>query len=95
MLLEPREQDAEFFAINPLAFWRRADAIRSGFESVRRTIDQNFDALAEVLPAYGFAMDRKVAARRASRLRSSHGWRVSEREDGPEEMPHLRAVGGS
>jgi predicted acylesterase/phospholipase RssA len=93
VLLEPREQDAEFFAINPLAFWRRADAIRSGFESVRRTIDQNFDALSEVLPAYGFAMDRKVAARRASRLRSSHGWRVSAREDGPEEMPHLRAVG--
>ena len=46
VLLEPRDSDAEFFAINPLAFWKRAQAIREGFESVRETIEQNYDQLA-------------------------------------------------
>ncbi len=80
VLLEPREQDAEFFGTNPLAFWQRADAIRQGFESVRVSIDDNFDELSEVFEKYGLEMDRKAAARRASRLRNSKGWRVSKRE---------------
>jgi len=94
VLLEPREQDADFFAINPLAFWKRADAIREGFESVRVTIEQNFDALSEVFSRYGLRMDRRAAQRRAIRLRASRGWRVSDREGEPEPpSPLLRVVG--
>src|SRR5690606_23413179 len=52
LLLEPRERDAEFFNVNPLAFWKRADAIQHGFESVRMTLEQNFDAVSEVLAHY-------------------------------------------
>jgi NTE family protein len=94
VVLEPREQDADFFAINPLAFWKRADAIRAGFESVRVTIEQNFDALEDVFSRYGLHMDRRAAQRRAIRLRTSRGWRVSE-EDGEAETPspQLRVVG--
>jgi hypothetical protein len=95
VLLEPREQDADFFAINPLAFWKRADAIREGFESVRVTIEQNYDALSDVFSRYGLRLDRAAAQRRAARLRASRGWRVSDREpeaDAP--SPHLRVVGG-
>jgi predicted acylesterase/phospholipase RssA len=95
VLLEPREEDADFFAINPLAFWKRADAIREGFESVRVTIEQNYDALSDVFSRYGLRMDRRAAQRRAVRLRASRGWRVSDREseaDAP--SPHLRVVGG-
>ena len=95
VLIEPREQDADFFAINPLAFWKRADAIRAGFESVRVTIEQNFDALSDVFSRYGLRMDRRVAQRRAVRLRASRGWRVSDRESEPEPpSPQLRVVGG-
>ena len=96
MLLEPREQDADFFAINPLAFWKRADAIRDGFESVRVTIEQNYDALADVFSRYGLRMDRRAAQRRAARLRQSRGWRVSDREGEPESpSPALRVVTAS
>jgi NTE family protein len=95
VLLEPREQDAEFFAINPLAFWKRADAIREGFESVRVTIEQNYDALSELFARYGLRMDRRAAQRRATRLRASRGWRVSDRDSEAEPpSPQLRVVGG-
>ena len=96
VLLEPREQDADFFAINPLAFWKRADAIREGFESVRVTIEENYDALADVFSRYGLRMDRRAAQRRAARLRASRGWRVSNRESEPESSsPPLRVVTAS
>ncbi len=95
VLLEPKEGDAEFFRINPLAFWRRADAIRAGFESVHRTIEQNFAELSAVLGAYGFSMDRRLAARRAARLRAARGWRVSHSEERVAESPRLRAAGGN
>jgi predicted acylesterase/phospholipase RssA len=95
VLLEPREQDADFFAINPLAFWKRADAIRQGFESVRGSIEQNFDAVSDVFSRYGLRMDRAAAQRRAARLRASRGWRVSDREaEAAPPSPHLRVVGG-
>jgi NTE family protein len=93
VLLEPREHDAEFFAINPLAFWKRADAIREGFESVRVTLEQNYDQLSELLGRYGLQMDRQVARRKAARLRASRGWKLSEPAE-PEaaEGPRLRLV---
>ena len=88
------EYDAEFFAINPLAFWKRAQAIREGFESVRVTIEQNYDQLARVLGRYGLEMDRKAARRKAARLREARGWRITE-EPPPakvRETPPLRLV---
>ena len=95
VLLEPRNQDADFFAINPLAFWKRADAIRQGFESVRNTIEQNYEALSDVFSRYGLRMDRGAAQRRAARLRASRGWRVCDREgEEAPPSPHLRVVGG-
>lgn len=74
VVLEPAESDARFFAINPLAFWRRGEAMQHGFESVRGTIHRNFGALAEVLGAYGLEMSRTASDRRARRLRRLRGW---------------------
>jgi predicted acylesterase/phospholipase RssA len=94
VLLEPRDGDAEFFAINPLAFWKRAQAIREGFESVRVTIEQNYDQLERVLGRYGLEMDRKAARRKAARLREARGWKITE-EPVPSkapEAPPLRLV---
>jgi predicted acylesterase/phospholipase RssA len=73
VLLEPREQEAGFFAINPLAFWRREEAMRHGFESVSATIEQNFDQLDAVLRLYGLRMGRKQARRRSTRLELLRG----------------------
>jgi hypothetical protein len=78
VLLEPREHDADFFGINPLAFWRRAESIRHGFESVRVTIEQNYDQLEAVFGQYGLEMDREAARRKAAKLRGARGWKITE-----------------
>ena len=57
-----------------------------GFESVRVTIEQNYDQLAEVLARYGLEMDRKAARRKAARLREARGWKLTE-EPAPAEAP--------
>ena len=98
VLLEPREHDADFFAINPLAFWKRAEAIRHGFESVRVTLEQNYEVLNEVFGPYGLEMDRATARRKAARVRAARGWKISEPPPEPtdeEDEPGLRLVGES
>ena len=94
LLLEPREREAEFFAMNPLAFWKRDQAIEHGFESVRMTVEQNFTQLQDVLSQYGLEMDRDTARRRAERARADQGWRgePKEVEEEAERRP-LRLVG--
>jgi NTE family protein len=94
VLLEPREHDFDFFAINPVAFWRRADAIRHGFESVRVTVEQNFDQLEPVFRRYGIELDREAARKKAAKVRASRGWKVTGSSDDPApESPRLRVVG--
>ena len=97
VLLEPREHDADFFGINPIAFWRRAEAIRHGFESVRVTIEQNFAQLETVLGRYGLEMDRDSARRKAARLRAARGWKITDTPKpsppSDEDEPKLRLVG--
>jgi predicted acylesterase/phospholipase RssA len=92
VLLEPREHDRHFFAVNPMAFWKRAEAVQHGFESVRDTIERNFDQLSEVFGQYGIEMSRETASQRARELREERGWdTVDEAADPNEERP-LRLV---
>ena len=94
VLLEPRERDANYFATNPLAFWKRSEAVEHGFESVRTTIEQNYDQLQTVFNRYGLRLDRTAARRRATRARASQGWTGEhELEDEPEDERPLRLVG--
>ncbi len=95
VLIEPRESDADYFATNPIAFWKRAQAVQHGFESVRSTIEQNFEQLESVFSRYGIALDRAAAGRRAARARVAQGWDEvppEEREESEGE-PGLRLVG--
>jgi predicted acylesterase/phospholipase RssA len=57
VLIEPTETDADFFTLNPLAFWNRRTAARQGFNSVRRAIEQNVGEVERVLAAYGMECD--------------------------------------
>jgi NTE family protein len=91
VLLEPREQEAEFFAMNPLAFWKRADAVEHGFTSVRHTVEQNFAALDEVFTRYGIEMSRDQAERKADQAHADRGWKRVE--TGSEGERSLRLVG--
>jgi len=94
VLLEPRESDADVFATNPLAFWKRSVSLQHGFDSVRGTIEQNFDQLQDVLGRYGLEMNREMARTRAAHTRIENGWQASDSEPMEEfdEAP-LRLVG--
>ena len=89
VLLEPREQEAEFFALNPLAFWKRADAVEHGFTSVRQTIEQNFTELRDVFAHYGIEMSREAAQVKAEQAHGERGW-ARDLDSG--ERPSLRVV---
>ncbi len=92
VLLEPRERDADFFALNPLAFWKRGAAIQQGFESVRMTVEQNFDQLQAVFGRYGVELDRQAARRRAERIRAERGWKAAPEPEVDEGERPLRLV---
>jgi hypothetical protein len=53
VLIEARESDEKFFDLNPLEFWNRADAVRHGLESVRRTLLDSSEVLAPIFGRYG------------------------------------------
>jgi hypothetical protein len=56
IVIEARETDEKFFGTNPIAFWKRADSVRHGFESVRRTLLDHAEVLAPVLERYGLEL---------------------------------------
>lgn len=60
ILIEPKEDDSEFFELNPLLFWNRAKAASQGFHSVSRSIEANFDKFSSVLKKHGIEMTREV-----------------------------------
>ena len=90
VLLEPREREAEFFALNPLAFWKRAKAVEHGFMSVRQTVEQNFETLREVFAHYGLEMSREAALAKAEQAHAERGWSPAVES---EDAPGLRLVG--
>jgi predicted acylesterase/phospholipase RssA len=92
VLLEPRERDANYFATNPLAFWKRSEAVEHGFESVRLTIEQNYEQLQSVFNRYGLRLDRTAARRRATRARTAQGWKGEPEGEGESEADELRPL---
>ncbi len=57
ILIEPTESDAQFFSINPLAFWNRNEAARNGFHSVRQDLERSCGEVSRILEAYGLQCD--------------------------------------
>ncbi len=84
LVIESRETDEQYFDLNPLVFWMRADATRHGYESVRRTLLDSEEVLSEVLDRYGLEFRVPEAERAAPS--SEDG----EAAPGPE--PKLRVV---
>ena len=56
VVIEARETDETFFTVGPLAFWKRADAVRHGFESVSRTLSDHADVLRPLFESYGLEL---------------------------------------
>ena len=71
ILIEPKEDDSNFFEMNPFSFWNRARAARHGFESVKNTIEARFDDVSKILSCYGIEMTREVVNRDYNRMSKS------------------------
>ena len=61
ILIEPTEYDADFFDMNPLAFWGRREAAKRGFQSVSASIYGNYKKLRRILGAYGIKVNPEFA----------------------------------
>ncbi len=73
ILIEPTEDDTTFFQMNPFAFWTRARAAKSGFQSVQRSIDKHFDQLKAILGAYGIEMTKDVVNQDEAKMQRAVG----------------------
>lgn len=72
ILIEPTEDDSDFFAMNPLFFWNRAKAAKLGFDSVTQSIEKDYDAIAAVLASYGIGMTREQIDEDRHLMKKSH-----------------------
>lgn len=59
ILIEPRPDDQAFFSMNPFSLGHRLHAAQLGFESVRNSIEEQFEAISAILDSYGIKMSRK------------------------------------
>ena len=59
IVVEPTEDDPNFFAMNPLAFWEGPKAGRHGYESVTSSIDTHYDVVKQILQSYGILMTKR------------------------------------
>jgi predicted acylesterase/phospholipase RssA len=90
VLIEPREVDAHFFRMNPLAFWERRRAAEHGYLSVTQSIDRQFEDLRAILESYGIEISRREARSRLAQIR------LAAAEEGTpspllEDLPRRRA----
>ncbi|MBX7147997.1 patatin-like phospholipase family protein [bacterium] len=72
ILLQPAEDDSDFFALNPLFFWNRAKAASQGFHSVTESINQNFDKIAPIMQKHGLQFTRERVDMDAMRMAKSN-----------------------
>ena len=61
IVIEPTEYDAEFFDMNPMAFWERRKAAKRGFLSVKASIQKRYPELKRILSAYGIQVNEKFS----------------------------------
>ncbi len=69
ILIEPTEDDVEFFNMNPVAFWNRAKAAKKGFESVIFSIEEEYDEIKEILKPYGLEITKHFVRDYLEKLR--------------------------
>lgn len=68
VLIEPLETDAEFFTINPIAFWRRAESAEHGFITSKVVFEQRHEELQEIFGRYGLEVDLRALLRSGEKL---------------------------
>ncbi len=94
ILIEPKEDDNDFFVLNPLFFWTRAKAASQGFHSVSQSIDANFDRLSLLLKKYGLQITRDIVTRDQEKMERSRydDHVVMDVLENPPPRRHLKVV---
>lgn len=72
ILIEPEAGDEQFFEMNPLAFWRRGEAAKHGFESVITSVQGQFDRMRSILRSYGIEMSQHYVRSELQKLKLTH-----------------------
>ena len=72
ILIEPTEDDSDFFTMNPLYYWNRAKAAKLGFDSVTQSIEKHYDDISVILKAYGIQMTREQISEDRDLMSNSH-----------------------
>lgn len=96
ILIEPNEDDFTFFDINPFAFWNRAKAAKHGFQSVKESIEQDFEKISTILAAYGITMTREIVAQDEAKIqKAAHDQEVlTVLEEEPARKGRFRLIAG-
>lgn len=69
ILIEPDEEDLNFFELNPINFWSIAKAAEHGFNSVIDSISREYPRVKGILSNYGIDMSRRYAEDRSEKLK--------------------------
>lgn len=97
ILIEPKDNEGDFFELNPLFFWNRAKAASQGFESVSKSIDESFDIISPILKQHGLEMTKEVVKLDQQAIRQSRfdpQVIMDVLEDDHKKETHLRVVQG-
>lgn len=72
VLIEPKEDDSDFFTLNPLLFWNRAKAAEQGFRSVSESINRHYIHLEKVFAKHDIDFSRETITDKADKIAKSH-----------------------
>ncbi|OVE81503.1 hypothetical protein BVY03_03585 [bacterium K02(2017)] len=72
ILIEPKEDDSNFFTMNPMYFWNRAKAAKLGFDSVTKSIEKHYDQISKILDIHGIEMTRDIIDKDISKINQSN-----------------------
>lgn len=71
ILIEPKEDERDFFEINPLFFWNRAKSAAHGFASVSASIERHYEPVSALLKRYGLEMSRDLVKKDVNAIANS------------------------
>lgn len=71
ILIEPTETDSKFFEINPLDFWKRADAAEHGFMSTKESLERHYPQLVRIFRAYDLEVSLDSMREAAAAIRTT------------------------
>jgi NTE family protein len=71
IVIEPEEDNRDFFNVNPLFFWNRPKAVQLGFDAVKSSIESEYPAIKKILAKYGIQMSKEIIQQDETRIKQS------------------------